>query len=171
MNIVRIADKVLDGINIFIEYLMGILMLVLVAIVFMEVVRRYVFNDPTHWASETCRFILIWLTFTGASIVTRLSAHLTMGFTIHRFINPSLSKIIKIFTAAVVAFVMIVLTYYSTKVTMMTGYRSAPMTGMPMYIPWSALPINAALMSIYMVAQVVKLFFTPGEALREEVPV
>jgi TRAP-type C4-dicarboxylate transport system permease small subunit len=87
MNIVQIADKVLDGINIFLEFLMGVLMLVLVVIVTTEVIRRYVFNNPTHWASEFCRFLLIWMTFTGASIVTRLSTHLSMGFTIHRFVN------------------------------------------------------------------------------------
>ena len=111
MNIVRIADKVLNAINILLEYLMGGLMLVLVLVTFSEVVRRYVFNDPTHWASELCRFLLIWMTFTGASIVTRLTTHLTMGFTIHRFAAPKLSKAIKVFTTACVAFVMIVLTF------------------------------------------------------------
>jgi C4-dicarboxylate transporter DctQ subunit len=159
MNIVQIADKVLDAINTILEFLMGILMMVLVTIVFMEVVRRYAFNDPTHWASESCRFLLIWITFTGASIVTRLSAHLTMGFTIHRFVNKPLSKFIKIFIAAAVSIVMIVITYYSAKVTLLAGYRSAPMTGMPMYIPWSALPINATIMSIYMIAETIKLIF------------
>ena len=167
MNIVQIADKVLDGINNLLEFLMGVLMLVLVAIVFMEVVRRYIFNDPTHWASESCRFLLIWITFTGASIVTRLSAHLTMGFTIHRFVNKPLSKFIKIFIAAAVSIVMIVITYYSAKVTLLAGYRVAPMTGMPMYIPWSALPINATIMSIYMIAETVKLIFGKMEEVEE----
>lgn len=167
MNTVQIADKVLDGINAFLEFLMGCLMLVLVAIVFMEVVRRYIFNDPTHWASESCRFLLIWMTFTGASIVTRLSAHLTMGFTIHRFVNKSLSKFIKIFVAAAVSIVMIVITYYSAKVTLVAGYRSAPMTGMPMYIPWSALPLNAAIMSIYMITETVKHIFGKAEETEE----
>jgi C4-dicarboxylate transporter DctQ subunit len=156
MNISLLADKILDTINILLEYLMGIFMIVLVVVVFSEVVRRYAFNDPTHWASEFCRFILIWMTFTGASIVTRLVTHLTMGFTVHRFASKSLSKIIKIFVAGCVAFTMIVITYYSAKVTLLAGYRSAPMTGMPMYYPWAALPINAAIMSIYMIAETVK---------------
>ena len=168
MNTVQIADKVLDGINALLEYLMGILMLGLVIIVFMEVIRRYVLNDPTHWASETCRFLLIWMTFTGASIVTRLSAHLTMGFTIHRFVNKSVSRFIKILIGAAVSVVMIIITYYSAKITLLAGYRSAPMTGMPMYIPWSALPLNAAIMSIYMIAETIKTIFIK-EAEMEEV--
>jgi TRAP-type C4-dicarboxylate transport system permease small subunit len=160
MNPVHIADKVLDGINTLLEYLMGVLMMVLVGVTFVEVVRRYVFNDPTHWASEFCRFLLIWMTFTGASIVTRLLSHLTMGFTVHRFVRPELGRYVKAFVSALVGFVMIVITYYSTLVTLRAGYRSAPMTGMPMYYPWSALPINAAIMSLYMIAETVKHLFT-----------
>lgn len=167
MNIVQIADKVLDGINVILEFLMGILMLLLVAIVTTEVIRRYVFNDPTHWASEFCRFLLIWMTFTGASIVTRLSTHLTMGFTIHRFVNKSWSRFIKIFVSASVAIVMIVLTYNSGKITLLAGYRSAPMTGMPMYVPWTALPFNAAIMSLYMIAELIKHIF--GKEAEQEV--
>ena len=163
MNIVQIADKILDGLNAFLEFVMGILMVVLVGIVFQEVIRRYIFNDPTSWASESCRFLLIWMTFTGASIVTRLSTHLSMGFTIHRFVNKTLSKIIKIFISGAGAIVMLVVTYYSAKITLLAGYRPAPMTGMPMYIPWAALPINAAIMSVYMIAETVKVIYTKSD--------
>jgi TRAP-type C4-dicarboxylate transport system permease small subunit len=167
MTIVQISDKVLDALNALMEYLMGILMLALVGITFSEVFRRYVFNDPTHWASELCRFILIWMTFTGACIVTRLIAHLTMGFTIHRFVNKPLSKFIRIFISACAAVSMMVLTYYSAKVTLLAGYRSAPMTGIPMYIPWSALPFNGIIMSIYMIAETIKHIFGEVEETEE----
>ena len=167
MNIVQISEKVLDALNALMEYLMGILMLALVGITFSEVFRRYVLNDPTHWASELCRFILIWMTFTGACIVTRLIAHLTMGFTIHRFVNKPLSKFIRIFISVCAAVSMMVLTYYSAKVTLLAGYRSAPMTGMPMYIPWAALPINGAVMSIYMIAETIKHIFGEVEETEE----
>jgi TRAP-type C4-dicarboxylate transport system permease small subunit len=167
MNIVQISDKVLDAINASLEYLMGILFLAVVCITFSEVFRRYVFNDPTHWASELSRFILIWMTFTGACIVTRLVAHLTMGFTIHRFVNKSMSKFIKVFISACAAVSMIVLTYYSAKVTLLAGYRSAPMTGIPMYFPWAALPFNGAVMSVYMIAETIKHIFEKVEETEE----
>jgi TRAP-type C4-dicarboxylate transport system permease small subunit len=163
MNIVQVSDKILDTINIFMEFLMGVLFLVLVCITFQEVLRRYLFNDPTHWASEASRFLLIWMTFTGACIVTRLVTHLTMGFTIHRFVNKSTSKFIKVFISAAAAVSMIVLTYYSAKVTVLAGYRPAPMTGIRMYYVWAALPVNGAIMSIYMIAEMMKHFFEKEE--------
>ncbi len=165
MNIVQISDKLLDAINALMEYLMGILFLALVCITFQEVFRRYLFNDPTHWASELSRFLLIWMTFTGACIVTRLVTHLTMGFTIHRFVNKSMSKFIKVCISAAAAVSMIVLTYYSGKVTLLAGYRPAPMTGIPMYYVWAALPFNGAIMSIYMISEMVKHIFEKEEAV------
>lgn len=163
MDIVRISDKILNFINSLMEYLMGILMLTLVCVTFQEVFRRYVFNDPTHWASELCRFLLMWITFTGACIVTRHVAHLTMGFTIHRFVNKNLSKIIKVFVALAAAVSMIVLTYYSAKVAFITGHRAAPMTGIPMYYPLASFPVNGALMSIYLLAETTKHLFAKEE--------
>ena len=161
MNIVNVADTILDAINTFMEYVMGVLFLTLVCVTFQEVFRRYLFNDPTAWASEFSRFLLIWMTFTGAGIVTRLVTHLTMGFTIHRFVNKTTSRAIKIFISAASLISLILLTYYSAKVTLLAGYRSAPMTGMPMYVPWAALPINGAIMSVYMLAELVKHIFMP----------
>jgi TRAP-type C4-dicarboxylate transport system permease small subunit len=159
MSIVQVSDKVLDTINIFMQYMMGILFLTLVSITFQEVLRRYLFNDPTPWASELSRFLLVWMTFTGATIVTRLVTHLTMGFTIHRFVNKVTSKVIKIFVSSATAVAMIVLTYYSYKVTALAGFRPAPMTGIKMYWVWSALPFNGAIISLYMIAETIKHIF------------
>ncbi|MBI9092330.1 MAG: TRAP transporter small permease [Desulfobacterium sp.] len=163
MNIVKAADNLLGAINTYMEYFMGFLFMVLVGVTFQEVFRRYLFNDPTHWASELSRFLLIWMTFTGACIVTRLVTHLTMGFTIHRFVNNSKGKFIKVLISLCSVGSLLILTYYSGKVTLLAGYRSAPMTGIPMYLPWAALPFNGAIMSLYMIAETVKHIFEETE--------
>jgi TRAP-type C4-dicarboxylate transport system permease small subunit len=74
-----------------------------------------------------------------------------------------MSKIIKVCISAAAAVSMIVLTYYSAKVTLLAGYRPAPMTGIPMYYPWAALPFNGAIMSISMIAEMIKHFFEKEE--------
>ena len=111
MNIALIADKVLDGINALLEYMMGIFMTVLVIITFGEVVLRYVFNSPTSWSSELARFILMWMTFTGASIATRYCTHLTMGFNIHRFLGVPYDRFIKSFVNILIVLTMLVVDY------------------------------------------------------------
>ncbi len=156
MNIALIADKVLDGINALLEYMMGIFMTVLVIITFGEVVLRYVFNSPTSWSSELARFILMWMTFTGASIATRYCTHLTMGFNIHRFVGVPYDRFIKAFVNILIVLTMLVIAYYAAKITLIAGGRIAPMTKMPMYFPWAGLPINAFIMAVYMIAETIR---------------
>ena len=121
MNIGLVADKVLDAINALLEYMMGIFMATLVIITFGEVVLRYVFNSPTSWSSELARFILMWMTFTGASIATRYCTHLTMGFNIYRFVGEPYSRFIKIFVNILIVVTMLVIAYYGSKVTLIAG--------------------------------------------------
>lgn len=156
MNIALIADKVLDGINALLEYMMGIFMTVLVIITFGEVVLRYVFNSPTSWSSELARFILMWMTFTGASIATMYCTHLTMGFNIYRFVGEPYDRFIKAFVNILIVLTMLVIAYYAAKITLIAGGRIAPMTKMPMYFPWAGLPINAFIMAVYMIAETIR---------------
>ena len=147
--------KISNITTIIMEYLMGLLMLSLILLTFMQVVLRYVFNNPTSWSSEISRFILIWMTFTGASIVTKRCTHLSMGFTIHRFINRFHGSIIKILVNTIITVSIFILAYYSAIVTIGAGHRVAAMTRIPMYFPWAALPINAVIMGIFLIEHIV----------------
>jgi TRAP-type transport system small permease protein len=150
------ADKILNGITALLEYMLGIMMIALVGLTFMQVILRYVFNNPTSWSSELSRFILIWLTFTGASVITKYGTHLSMGLNINRFVSGIWSKIIKVVINILIMTTLMIIAYYSWKVTMISGSRIAPMTKIPMYYPWLALPVNAVLMTVYFLADTIK---------------
>ena len=157
MKIALFADKVLDWITVLLEYLMGFLMTSLVILTFMEVVLRYVFNSPTSWSSELSRFLLIWMTFTGAAVVTRYATHLSMGFTIHRFVGPAVSRIIKICVNSCIIITMVIIGYYGLRIASIAGQRIAPMTGLRMYVPWASMPFSAFVMALYLIASTAKL--------------
>ncbi|MDA3787065.1 MAG: TRAP transporter small permease [Desulfobacula sp.] len=154
--ITMIADKILNGITALLEYMLGIMMIALVGLTFMQVILRYVFNNPTSWSSELSRFILIWLTFTGASVITKYGTHLSMGLNIDKFLRGIWSKIIRVFVNILIMTTLMIIAYYSWKVTMISGARIAPMTKIPMYYPWLALPVNSVLMTMYFLADTVK---------------
>ena len=136
------------------EILMGIFMSSLIIINFTQVVLRYAFNSPTSWSPEVSRFILIWMTFTGASIATKYCTHLSMGFTIHRFVNRRHGSIIKITVNFIITISIFILAYFAAKVTFISGHRVAPMTKIPMYYIWSALPFNALIIGVLLLDQI-----------------
>ena len=148
--------RVFNSMTSLLEYMMGIFMSALIIINFMHVVLRYAFNNPTSWSSEISRFIMIWMTFTGATIATKYCTHLTMGFTVHRFVNKFYGSIIKIIVNVIIAITIFILAYYSAKITLISGHRIAPMTRIPMYYPWAALPVNSIIIGILLTDQIVK---------------
>jgi TRAP-type C4-dicarboxylate transport system permease small subunit len=54
------------------------LILVSIAINFVNVVARYAFGDPIAWAEEIMIFIMIWCVFIGAILVSWDGSHLKM---------------------------------------------------------------------------------------------
>jgi len=152
-----VIDRLLTFLNGFLQAAMGIMMIVLTAVTFLEVILRYVFNSPTSWSSELSRFLLIWITMTGASVVTRHCSHLTMGFSLHRFVEENISRYIKAFMNICITTAMIILCYFSYRVVTITGGAITPGLNIPMYIPWAALPVNAAIMSLFLVGDTFKL--------------
>lgn len=45
-------------------------------VVFVQFFSRYVLNDSAAWTEEIARYLLMWVTFIGASIVTRRGTHI-----------------------------------------------------------------------------------------------
>lgn len=45
-------------------------------VVFLQFFSRYVLNDSAAWTEEIARYLLMWVTFIGAAIVTRRGTHI-----------------------------------------------------------------------------------------------
>jgi TRAP-type C4-dicarboxylate transport system permease small subunit len=168
MRLPTFANKTIETMTTMLEYVVGILMVSLLLITFVEIILRFVFNNPTSWSSELARFLLIWLTFTGASVATKRALHLTMGFNIYRFVEGNNSKYIKIFINFVILFTMLLVFYFSSKIVFLSGGRTAPMTKIPMYLPWAAIPFNAFIIVIYILEKSIEIF--NNDCAKRELP-
>ncbi len=154
---IKFAENVLEKITRFLENIMGIIIFLLIVIVFAQVLMRYVFNAPMSWSTELARFLLIWLTFFGASVATIRLTHLTMGLNIYSAVkNPVFVITSKIFINILVVIAMFVVGWYGTSTMMSTGGRIAPMTGIPMYYVWASMPFNFFLIVIYQIFNTIK---------------
>src|SRR5699024_1734186 len=60
------------------RYLMGILMFVIVVITILHVGSRFLLNSQLVWSNVLARFLLIWIVFIGASIVSYDDKHMSV---------------------------------------------------------------------------------------------
>jgi TRAP-type C4-dicarboxylate transport system permease small subunit len=57
----------------------------MLAIVFIQVVLRYIFSAPLSWAEEMTRYLLVWTSCLGAAYATKKGLHVSLQFIFNRF--------------------------------------------------------------------------------------
>lgn len=58
------------------EYLLVYSLVFTVAVVFMQVIMRFVFSSALSWSEELTRYVFIWQIWLGASLAVRESKHI-----------------------------------------------------------------------------------------------
>ena len=110
-------------------------------ILFVNVVLRYVFSASTSWAEELIRYLMIWITFIGGSVCVRHSAHIRMDFLLTRAVY---------LIAAGFCGALIVYSWQLVEFTIEME-QTSPAMGVPMWIPYLAMPLGSALMVLHFV--------------------
>ncbi len=82
----RIADAFCRGVT----ALMAVALAVMVALVFGNVVLRYIFNSSITVSEEVSRWLFVWITFMGAVVALREHTHLGTDALVSRL--PPLGK-------------------------------------------------------------------------------
>ena len=78
-QIIKWLDKNLEPI------LLVISSISMTAVVFIQVVMRYVFNSAFAWAEEIARYLFIWIIYLGISYSCRTRRHVRVTFVVNRF--------------------------------------------------------------------------------------
>ncbi|MFD1707887.1 TRAP transporter small permease [Siminovitchia sediminis] len=147
------------------EYFIGIGILIITLILFLNVVLRYVFNSSIEWAEEFTRYGVVWITFVGSSVCIYKGAHLGIdslttylekkGYTFHTIIIHAVALIFSL-----------LFLFFSFNITMQV-YESgqiSPNLGIPMVYVYAAMPVGGALMSIRFIQQLLEGFSKRKEA-------
>ena len=91
-TIFKILRKALYGISV-------VAMIVMLAIIFMQVITRYIFGFSFEWSEELARFLFVWVVFLGSALIMGEEGHLAVellprllkdtkpGFALNLFIN------------------------------------------------------------------------------------
>lgn len=135
--------------NHFEEYI-GVVSLILTSlIVFLQVVLRYVFNYSLHWSEEVARYLIIWFIFVGSSIAVREKAHAAVDALVV-YLPSSLKKVFSLLAnfAAIIFCFIVIASGYESVVNVFEIGNITPSLGIPMYIPYLAIPVGGLLMMI-----------------------
>ncbi|MBA7533034.1 hypothetical protein ES705_25269 [subsurface metagenome] len=124
-----------------------IMFALLVLVVFMQVVARFVFNDPFRWSEELARYLQVWMIILTSSICIREGTHLAVDYATH--ILPFVCrKLLKLLVLLLMMSYLIVVIVYGARIVSVITRQVSPAMQIPIYIVYLAVPIGGSLMFI-----------------------
>jgi C4-dicarboxylate transporter DctQ subunit len=124
-------------------------MLAVSAILFFNVVLRYVFSAGLSWAEELSRYIIIWMVTIGIGAAARENIHMRITALIDLTKNKKLHFWVNLF-ALVSGFIFsIFLIIFGIRlvISMIMNNQLSPAMELPLWIVYAAIPLGGLLMT------------------------
>jgi TRAP-type C4-dicarboxylate transport system permease small subunit len=125
------------------------------AVIFAQVVMRYVFLSPFPWAEEVGRYLLIWISSLGAAYAVRHGEHIGVMFIHNKFRGYTRLMVNLIIHILVIAFSIICLVEGIHLSFRQWDQLSAALR-IPMTFAYFAIPFSFALIIMYTLELIAK---------------
>lgn len=117
------------------------------AIVFINVVSRYVFNDPIPGADELATLCFTWAVFVGAAAGVRQRLHIGIEFVVNWF-PPRGRAVLGLLVVVLMAFFVGLVGFYGITLMRSGNFKLTPVLHWPYTWIYLAIPVGAALMLV-----------------------
>lgn len=138
------------------EAVLAVLMAVMVVAIFLQVVMRYVFNQPLAWSEELARFAMIWVTFAGAFVAFKRKRHISVDSLVS-LLKPGARRVLRFVVDLMVLLFAVVMLWYGYEAMTVTFGQEAPGLGIPMWTVYVSVPLGGLLVLIYALVRVLQL--------------
>jgi len=143
--------------NSFEEYTLVISLIITVAVIFIQVIARYVFNSSLSWSEELSRYLFIWQTWLGASVALRYDKHIRLEMLDNKFGPNGKNALMLIADITWLAFDIFLITSGTELVIQQfaRGTRSAGI-GIPLGFVYASLPFSSLVIAFRLVGEIIK---------------
>jgi TRAP-type C4-dicarboxylate transport system permease small subunit len=136
------------SVNQWVEYSLFGLGFTMSVVVAVQVFSRYVLNHSLFWSEELARYLLVWLTFLGASVAYRRNMHPGIDMVYSRM-SVSSQRIISIFIHLISMALFWVMIFYGTQFSYFIRLQISPAMYLPKWIVFSIIPISGLIFMIH----------------------
>ena len=136
--------------------MIGILLGAMVLDVTIQVVFRYIIQDPPTWTEEAARFLCIWMVFLGAGLAFGRGTHIVVD-ALYLVLPPLASRLLHILINSLALAFLLVVFWQGIEMVGMTSNTTSTAMQLNMGIVYAGLPIGAAIAIIYVVARLMNL--------------
>ena len=134
--------------NRWIEYLLAVMGLSMALLVAVQVFSRYVLNHSIFWSEELARYLLVWLTFLGATVAYYRGVHPGIDVLYSRLKPPVRQLCDRIVHLISILFfgVMII---YGFRFAYFIRLQVTPALALPKWVVFAIIPISGSMLLLY----------------------
>lgn len=146
-------QKYMNFIDFLIQKLLIFMMICVVICVVLQILGRYIpFIKPFTWTEEIARWLLVWLTFLGASHIAKSSSYTRVDFFVNKM-SPQVRKIVGVICKLCMLSFTGYMAYKSLFVfTTVSTHELGPSTQLPMLILRSAVIVGMTVTFLQMIS-------------------
>jgi TRAP-type transport system small permease protein len=130
-----------------------LLVALLTAVTFAQVVTRYLLGDPLIWSEEAARYLFVWVSMIGAALALREGGHFGLDLVIRPM--PQLRPVLSPLVILVKVMFLVILLKTGIDETRLASMQFAMTFPMRMQWAYLALPVGAGLMLFHIVVRVI----------------
>jgi TRAP-type C4-dicarboxylate transport system permease small subunit len=121
-----------------------------------QIVCRIYFT-ALSWSEEATRYLLVWSTFIGGSIVYKRAGHITITL-IQGLLPQAPKKILQTLSHLVCGIFCAIAIYFGFKYMIMQGSQISAALGIPMRLMYMAIPVGCAIIELHIIDAIIRTF-------------
>jgi len=152
MNIIK---KILNNIE---EIIVVPLVGTMATVIILQVVFRYIVKGSLPWSEELARYLMVWVTFVGASIGVKKGAH--VGIEAFIMILPKKANTFMKYLGIIISIVFCIVVLSASIGILhrqIISHQVSPAMRIPMWWAYGAIPVGTFLMTIRFIQSLFKI--------------
>lgn len=133
-----------------VEWFLLIIGLTMIIVVNLQVYYRYILNNSLFWSEELARFLLVWMTFLGATVAYHRGLHPGIEV-LYRRLPPKFKLWTLNFVHLSSLIFFLVMVWYGWRFTYFVRLQTSPALDLPKWVIFSVIPISGMILSLHAV--------------------
>lgn len=166
----KTVERILDKLDVVFKWLTIVILGGMTALIFIQVLCRFVFNSPLAWSEEIAKYLFIWMTFIAGYVGARKGKHIGVE-AVQKALPPIGGKILKCVSNLVCAAFFAAVIYYTIYFWGKLAMQTSPALGIPIAFVYLGMLIGSGFMAIWYLVLAIKSFEGANEAAPAETEV
>ena len=141
-------EQISRSVNHWVEYVLFGLGFAISVVVAIQVFFRYALNHSLFWSEELARYLLVWLTFLGASVAYRRKVHPGIDIVYARM-PSSIQRTVSIFIHVISTILFGIMIFYGCQFSYFVRLQISPALYLPKWFVFSIIPLSGIIFMIH----------------------